>query len=726
MSNEQSDPVQALFAEGMAHLEAGRVDAARQRLTRLLRLRPDTPEAHYHLARIAVDGLDPATALSHAREAVRLLPQEPATWVICADCVALSADAVEMESYLAQLRLAAIPEEIRAAILQRFADPDAAAPSDPEARELRQVQLLLQAGRFDQAEAAARKLLRTRPEDARLMMAQATAETRLGRPAVALDTLRRAAAAAPEDARVQSELGGALIGAGALEEAVGVLCRAVVLGPRLWLANKLLAEAFNARDDGARALRYAEAAARLRPDDAAVQTTLYTALTAVQDIRRAEAAIRRATELLPNVAECHALHGQALSRLERDEEALEAFDRALAINPRMAMALNRRAVLLQTLGRFDEAGVSFRAAMAEQPRNGENYRAFVVGRKVAAGDPILDEMIALFEDPATSTLDRSSFAFAIAKVLEDQKQYDRVFPYLRAANDLSREIYPYDIGERRGIVRQVKAAMEGYDWSAPPLEGTTDFAPVFVTGMPRSGTTLVEQIIASHSSVTGVGEVNIATLWASRTLADPERDHLRMTEVPEERLVELGHRYEEAIRHLVPEADRVTDKSIETYLHLGLLARALPKARFVVVRRDPRDNLLSIYKNKLQDGPLSYSNNLLDLARYYRIFDELIAFWRALLPGRFYEVRYEDLVSDPEVQSRALIAACGLDWEDACLDFHKTERKVKTLSVFQVRQPISRASMKSWQRYEDHLGPMFAALGDLLPQDETESTDAAC
>ncbi|MDZ4093933.1 MAG: sulfotransferase, partial [Paracoccaceae bacterium] len=174
----------------------------------------------------------------------------------------------------------------------------------------------------------------------------------------------------------------------------------------------------------------------------------------------------------------------------------------------------------------------------------------------------------------------------------------------------------------------------------------------------------------------------------------------------------LGHEYATMMRARFGDASHVTDKSIQTYLFLGLMKLALPKARFVVVRRDPRDTLLSIYKNKFPDGTHLYGYDQRDLAKYYTSFVQMIDFWRAMVPDWFYEVQYEALVANPEVESRKLIAACGLEWQDSCLNFHQNTRKVETLSVFQVRQPISGGSVKSWQRYEAELAPMLQALAE--------------
>jgi hypothetical protein len=249
------------------------------------------------------------------------------------------------------------------------------------------------------------------------------------------------------------------------------------------------------------------------------------------------------------------------------------------------------------------------------------------------------------------------------------------------------------------------------DWQGAQVSGATDAAPIFVTGMPRSGTTLVEQIIASHSRVTGAGELADSTVSALRLLPPVAGGGFRSaTAIPPGEIARLGQDYAAMMRARFPQTPQITDKSIQTYLTLGLVKLAMPQARIIVVRRDPRDTLLSIYKNLFPEGTHLYAYDQVDLARHYATFVRMIDFWRETVPGWFYEVQYEALVEEPEAQSRALIAACGLDWEEACLNFHANDRKVETLSVFQVRQPISKGSVRAWERYGDRLAPMIGQL----------------
>ena len=706
------------YDQAMKLQAAKRHEEALSHYEKMIAANPRIPEVHFQVARIFTEAGKPARALPHLQAAAALRPGEPAVWRLWAAAVALSAKPDFEADFLAALKHATLPPTLKLRLQDRFTPGHKYAPAVPaEVRaEVRKVMPMMRAGRFAEAELLAASLLSRHPRCAAAVNLLATAQAKQGKTDAAVANYNKAAALDPEDAEPLNNLGQVLTDAGRLPEALEAFRGAVVAAPCMVPALVHLALALQRSGKVTEALPFAQRAAALDPRDSTPLVTLGNLYTMQRNFEAAEAALRRVLTLAPSRADAQALMAQALSRLGRDGEAMQHYDRALELQPDLPLAISGKAALLQTFGKFDEAEPLFRRAFALEPSNGGPYSTFLVSHKVKPGDPILDEMIARFEDPKTTDANRISFGFGIAKALEDLKDYDRVFPYLRRANDLARKANPYDIEVRRQRVAELVDSMDSRDWPGEPVPGASDFAPIFVTGMPRSGTTLVEQIIASHSSVTGGGEINIAAKAAAKLIM-PGADSVPAADLSQDAIVRLGEEYRAAVQQRHPGAARITDKSIQSYMYLGLLKLAMPKARFVVVRRDPRDNLLSIYKNKFTEGTHLYSNNLRDLGAYYRTFHEVIEFWRARTPDWFYEVQYEELVANPEAETRKLIAACGLDWEDACLSSHQNTRKVDTLSVFQVRQPISKASLNAWQRYESHLGEMFEALGDLLPED---------
>ncbi|MDU8912924.1 tetratricopeptide repeat-containing sulfotransferase family protein [Aestuariicoccus sp. MJ-SS9] len=389
---------------------------------------------------------------------------------------------------------------------------------------------------------------------------------------------------------------------------------------------------------------------------------------------------------------------------------LGLYDRLIALSGKAIKPQVDKASYLQSQGQFAEAEALFRRLIRDNPYDGELYRTFLGTKKLAANDPLMGKMRKALAHPRMSDAGKMHLNFAMAKALEDQGESAKVFAHLRRANALQRKAAPFDPAARDREQAAMLAAQDGCDLT--PLPDGHEPTPIFVTGMPRSGTTLVEQIVASHSDVTAGGEMGHALRLALQMFK--KGDAIRpLPGIADDELRTYAKAYTAALRRDTgARSGAVTDKSIQSHLVFGLIHRALPGARFIIVHRDPRDIAVSIYKNHFAMGTHRYANDLADIAEAIKLFRRSIAFWQERLPGALHEVRYEDLVADPEPQSRALIAAAGLEWQDQCLDFHKSKATVKTLSLHQVRQPIYKGSAQAWRKYEADLQPFFDAWGD--------------
>ncbi len=450
----------------------------------------------------------------------------------------------------------------------------------------------------------------------------------------------------------------------------------------------------------------------VKPDLAEVHFQLGQIAQAERDPHAAIAAYARAHELKPREPAVLRALARAYDDSGDTDQAALTMDRLIALDPKQIGPRADKALLLQRAGQFDAAEAELRKALKRAPKDGELYRILVAGRKIAPGDPLIGAMKRAYGDRSVTGLSRINLGFALSKAMEDTGAYGEVFAYLNAANRLSRKLQPYDIADRQAEVAALKTACAGYADLSPMTAETSDIAPIFVTGLPRSGTTLVEQILSGHSQVTAAGESALSLAETYATLRDRSGRLRPLSEIPDAEIAQIGHRYAAKMRQRLGFEHILTDKSIQSHLVIGVLKRALPNARFIVVRRDPRDLLLSIYKNYFRPGTHRYANDLSDLAAYHRTFTDILRFWRDQMPGEIFELRYEDLVDDPETQARALVAAAGLAWEDACLDTQANARQVKTLSIYQARQPIYRSSTKAWERYKDDLAPLIEALGD--------------
>ena len=414
-------------------------------------------------------------------------------------------------------------------------------------------------------------------------------------------------------------------------------------------------------------------------------------------LSKAKASGVRVERLFSELADALASEGDIDAALACFDDGLEAF-------PKSALLLSQKADLLRDTGQFDLALDAARQAIAASPENGQLYHSYASIAKMTPDDPLIAKMEKLFERKSAKHPDRRYLAFALSKAMEDTKQTSRVFKYLSVGNrDFDKDFgYGYDADQTdMAEIRTLAARLEE---KFPKATGQAGTKPIFVTGMPRSGTTLVEQIIAAHSSVTAGGELGELgpEIKQFRKHAGAIGSDAAMSNV----LQGHGKAYLKALDRVADTA-HVTDKSISTFANIGLVRRMLPEAKIIVVLRDPRDNALSIYKNLFRPGLHRYSTNLKNIARFTRLFEAQMAYWSETCPDAFTTISYEDLIADPETHSRALIDAAGLEWEDQCLSFHQNRARVKTLSSVQIRQPIYASSTKAWEKYEKELQPFI-------------------
>ena len=348
---------------------------------------------------------------------------------------------------------------------------------------------------------------------------------------------------------------------------------------------------------------------------------------------------------------------------------------------------------LEYLGRLDEAAASYRAALHIYPTYGDAHRNLGTINTYQAGDPHIAAMVAALDDPATATSNLLNLQSALAKAYGGLGEFGKAFACLNACNSLRSETISYTTADRDRDVEQTITTFTPALLSRSGGSCESEL-PVFIVSMPRSGSSLVEKILASHPQIHGAGERrDIGRIAATLvSIADADTKDLEA----------LGQTYIDAIRH--DDAARIIDKAPGNFERLGLIHLMLPKARIIHCHRNPMDTCLSCFKTLFQEGN-GYSYDLTELGHYYRAYERLVDHWRAALPRTILDVRYEDV----ETMARRLMDFCGLPWDDACVSFHETERPVHTASVAQVRKPIYKSSLGRWRLYERHLGDLVDA-----------------
>ena len=583
---------------------------------------------------------------------------------------------------------------------------------------------LFDRGEFEEALSCYDRAIALQPDFVQAHSNRGNALQRLKRFAEAEPSYRRAIELRPDFSDAWNNLGTCLRELKRIEEAEEVYRKALELNPNnpdtldnLALALKDLEQL----DEAAVLLRRA---IEIEPRKVSIFVHLASVLLDQDKVDEAAAAAERAVELDGNDADAVNLMGRVSFQRHNLQAAVGYYQRALALNPELADAYNNMGNVLKELGELQQAEDAYNNALRIDPEITGVYVNLADSKKFAEGDQHLAAMEALAaKTEGLSKADRMQLDFALGKAYADLKEYDRSFTHLLAANSAKRATLSYDENATLGLFDRIEAVFTAELVAAKSGIGEPSSLPIFVMGMPRSGTTLVEQIIASHPLVHGAGELknfNNVVLMVRGPDGNPIRFPEFVPGLGATALRQIGARYVTSLRQLMPpasgegkEAEKqwVTDKMPSNYYFAGLIYLALPNAIMIHTVRDPVDTCISCF-SKLFSAEQTHTYELGELGRYQRRYQQLMEHWRRVLPaGRILDVRYEDVVADLEGEARRIIAHCGLPWDDRCLEFHTTNRPIRTASATQVRQPIYNTSVGRWRVYGEHLGPLLAALG---------------
>jgi tetratricopeptide (TPR) repeat protein len=555
-------------------------------------------------------------------------------------------------------------------------------------------------GQLEQAVGCYQRALKLKPDDAPIRFNLGNALRLAGRYEEALSVSQQAIALEPALGVAHNNAGLSLVGLGRQKEAIASFRRALALGP---VSIDVLSNLGNTlRDVGERgeALKLYRQAIEFDPGHVESHCNLGNLQFQLHRIDESAASYRRAIALKPDHAPAHTSLAIVLRHQRRAGDAEASCNAALAINPDYAEALHVLGELRADRGEFAEAEQLFRRAIASKPEYPAVYSSIATHRKMSADDKgwlqgaqaLLAKRLPLEQE--------IGLHFALGKYFDDVGQYDQAFPHFAQANELTKRYGAvYDPARLTARVNEIIARFD-VALLRSVQEGASDSdLPVLIVGMPRSGTSLTEQILASHSSVYGAGEL---TFWNSSFNAYRDKGPISG----------MARDYLERLSAGAGAALRVVDKMPANFMHAGLVHMTFPRARIIHVRRDPLDTCLSIYfQNFYNMGP--HANDLASLAHYYREYRRVTDHWRtALPPTAWLEVSYEALVEDQEGWTRRMLDFIALPWDPKCLDFYKTERVVLTASRWQVRQKIHAGSAGRWRHYEKFLGPLKEALQD--------------
>ncbi|MEM8501147.1 MAG: sulfotransferase [Pseudomonadota bacterium] len=610
--------------------------------------------------------------------------------------------------------------------------------------------ILMRAGKLEEAETWLRRAVAIAPGFPRAQEDLGTVLLNLKRPEDALPYLQKSVDLDTQNAEAYFKLGGALKALGRIDDAERAFNKSTELSPQkgqfaeaaeLFLqgryreAEKIAQELIreNPRDVNAASLLarvaiqagcFSDAEALLKkivqlaPRYVEAWHDLSTALKEQSRYSEAVEALETAIDIDPANAVSHYFHAAALAMDAKPELAERSYRRAIDLNPSLSGAHLGLGHVLKTIGRQEEGIAAYRRAKDLRPNFGEIHYSLSNLKTFRFSEEEIIDMAHRLENEKLSKESVVHFAFSLGKAYEDLGDHERAFPYYELANRTHRESVAYDPVQTEIVhdrIRQVFTP-ELFESAASKNAGYQDPAPIFILGLPRSGSTLLEQILASHSLVDGTSELPDLSL-VSQSLTNPERGTNypgAIEALSAEALASLGEQYIQQTQRHRAGGTFFTDKMPNNFPHIGLIQLILPNAKIIDARRHPLDSCLGCFKQHFAKGQ-TFTYDLFELGEFYLEYEKMMSHWNDVLPGRVLRMQYEDVVNDLEGQVSRLLEYCDLPFEQACLNFHETDRAVRTASSEQVRQPIYSGSVNSWKRFEKQLQPLIDILQPILP-----------
>lgn len=471
-----------------------------------------------------------------------------------------------------------------------------------------------------------------------------------------------------------------------------------------WAVGSQVALTMGNLDKG---LEFIDRALKLNPRGRGYWVTKAECLYGKQNLRQAVDCAKRAIEITPNDAQILSRVGNFFShRCENHAEAKTYFEKALRLDPNNATFLYNLGAVQRFLGMTSEAEISWNKALQIKPDEFAIYIGRADLRRQTADSNHTEEMERVVNAGISDWRDRTQLHYALTKEYEDLEEFELAFQHLKTGADLRRSHMKYDVADDIEVIDKIKDVFDSTAMK-PDAPGCQSSEPIFIVGLPRSGTTLVERILGSHSDVFAAGELNnfaICLVKAAReTSTEPGRSRLDLVSATAKVDFEaLGQSYLDSTRDKTGQTPRFIDKLPLNFLYCGLIHKALPNAKIIHVRRHPLDSVYAVYKRMFKDAyPMSY--DLSDMARYYVAYSELMDHWQKVMPGVICDLQYENLVDQQTTETRRLLEYCELGWQDACMNFEKNPEASTTASATQVRRPIYKSSVALWENYREQL-----------------------
>lgn len=502
---------------------------------------------------------------------------------------------------------------------------------------------------------------------------------------------------------------------GRFGEAVNLYLKALSIEPQNFNALMNLAGIYSHVRDFKNASECYRQVIAHNPNAIEAYLNLARVLTEIGALNEAKILCQKVIKLNPKLIQAQYHLGKILVLKGEHSEAERVFNSVIAYNSDYIEARYELANLLKSQGKFNEAKRHYLQIIKQrQVYTQAHFSYSTIHKYKNKQDKHLYEMLELYNKAHLQTENKIQLLFALSKAFEDIKEYEQAFHYLKLGNDLRFQKFNYRIDGDKLLIDSIVKNFSSEIFSNFKLDSEKSAKPIFVVGMPRSGTSLVEKIISSHSEVYAAGEIDYFFKLATNSFLNQSTDYLftGLNSYTKSTFEMLGQEYLRKINLLQANSEHITDKMPLNVLMIGLIKLVLPNAKIIHCVRDPIDNCLSIFKQNFATDNYQFAYNLKTLGQYHNQYTRLMTHWHEVMPGSVYDIAYESLIENPEIEIRKLIQSCDLEWQDNCVNFYRTKGTVKTASAYQVRQPLYKSSVRLWEKYQEFLSPLITELNN--------------
>ena len=559
-------------------------------------------------------------------------------------------------------------------------------------------------GKMDKAIEAYKKALSLRPDYAEALNNIGNALLDQGKLCEAINVFQKALSIKPDYAEAFNNIGNALKDQGKMEEAIEAYTKALSIKPNYAHAFYNMGNALKEQGGLEEAIEAYTKALSIKPNYAEAHNNMGAALTKQRRLEDAVAAYSKALSIKPNYAEAYNNMGSAFRDQGKLEEAIEAYTKALSIKPDYAEAYNNMGSALRDQGKLEEAIDTYAKALSIKPDYAEAHRNLSPIKKYTENDKQFLQVQKLHKRDGLSKDTRCHLSFALAKMYEDIGKLNQAFSHLSEGNALRKKLLKYSISQDQALFNKLKNTQPNLSKNKLEVTATSgEVSPIFILGMLRSGTTLVEQIVSSHSKVTGAGELNYVSKFGSKLAVDP-------ISVGPENISKFRDNYLSELSKVSNGKYLVTDKMPPNFRFIPLICAAFPEAKIIHVQRNAAATCWSNFRHYFVSDSLGYCYDLKDVVSYYDLYSDLMKLWQSNYADRIYNLNYETLTTDQENETRKLIKYLGLKWQQTCLAPQKNKRSVRTASQQQVRREVYKGSSEAWLKYKPFLDGAFDNL----------------